>query len=181
MTENKRAYKRKLNSSKGFTIAEMLVAIIILLLVSSVVVAGIPVARGAYERVVLASNAEIMMSTSISALRNELGCAKDIKESDTEIVYYSSARGTTSKISAGTSDIMIQRYYSDEGFSAGSDEVGLISSDDPGKETDFHVNFGGVDYDETTGVITFTGLTVSRETTQLLERDVSIRVISQEK
>ena len=62
-----KSIKRKLNSKKGFTIAEMLVAIIILLMVSSIVASGIPVARDAYEKVVLTSNAEILMSTAISA------------------------------------------------------------------------------------------------------------------
>ena len=79
MAGTSKAKKRKLNNKKGFTIAEMLVAILILLMVSSIVATGIPVAREAYEKVVLTSNAEILMSTAISALRNELGTAKDIE------------------------------------------------------------------------------------------------------
>ncbi len=174
-----KAIKRKLNSKKGFTIAEMLVAIIILLMVSSIVASGIPVARDAYEKVVLTSNAEILMSTAISALRNELGTAKDIEASGTEITYYNSARGSTSKISAGSSDIMIQRYFSSEGLSKGSQEVELISSEDSTK--DLHVKFSGVTYNKTTGVIKLTDLTVNRRGSSLLKRNVSIRVITQEK
>ncbi len=179
MVGTSKAKRRKLNSKKGFTIAELLVAILILLMVSSIVASGIPVARDAYEKVVLTSNAEILMSTAISALRNELGTAKDIETSGTEISYYNSARGTTSKISAGSSDIMIQRYFSAEGLSKGSPQVELISSEDSTK--DLHVKYAGVTYDKTKGVIKFTDLTVNRKNTSLLKRDVSIRVISQEK
>jgi hypothetical protein len=120
------------------------------------------------------------MSTAISALRNELGTAKDIEASGTEIVYYNSARGSTSKITAGTSDIMITRYLSSEELgNIGTSDVELISSEDSTK--DLHVKFIGVAYDKTKGVITFTDLTVNRKDTSLLKRNVSIRVISQEK
>ena len=90
--------RKKLKPSSGFTLAETLLAILILLLVTSIVAAGIPVARTAYERVVVASNADALLSTTISALRNELGAAKIIKPVEnaagaagTTVSYYSGA------------------------------------------------------------------------------------------
>ena len=56
----------------GFTIAETLVAVLILLMVSSVVAAGIPAAKSAFEKVVVGANAEILLSTSVASLRDQL-------------------------------------------------------------------------------------------------------------
>lgn len=96
----KKLLLRKINSIAAFTLAEALVAILILLMVTSVVAAGIPAARRAYENVVTASNAELVLSTTISALRNELGMATDITiETDkTTILYYSQTNASLSKI-----------------------------------------------------------------------------------
>lgn len=81
-------------ASSGFTLAETLLAVLILLMVSVIVATGIPAAKNAYEKVVLASNADALLSTTISSLRNELGAAKIIKPESggrptTYISYYS--------------------------------------------------------------------------------------------
>lgn len=113
--------KRKVKSQSGLTLAETLVAVLILLLVSTIVVQGIPVAKNAYEKVVVAANAKVMLTTAITALRNELSTAQRIVQIDnTSITYYSSNRGADSKIylSSGTGvdsnykvgTIMLQEY-----------------------------------------------------------------------
>ena len=53
--------KNKIRSARGFTLAETRLAVIILLLAAAIVATGIPAARNAYEKVVLASNAEILL------------------------------------------------------------------------------------------------------------------------
>lgn len=181
--------RRKLHSNKAFTLAETLLAVLILLMVSAIVATGIPVARNAYEKVVLASNAEVLLSTTISTLRNELGTAMDVDipggttdnnvKSGTEITYYNSARGSSSKISmaSGGTDIQFQRYYSADGLSKGSDPVNLIS--DKTATNDLHVTYSGVEYDQKTGIVTFSNLDVKRDSTVLASREeLSIRVIS---
>ena len=181
--------KRKLRSNKAFTLAETLLAVLILLMVSTIVATGIPAARNAYEKVVLASNAEVLLSTTISTLRNELGTAMDVDipgaapvgsvKTGTEITYYNSARGSLSKIymvSEGT-DIQFQRYCSVGGLGIGSDPVNLIS--DKTATNNLHVSFGSVAYDQNTGIITISELAVKRDSTVLASRDeLSIRVIS---
>ena len=62
----------KLRQTAAFTLAEALVATIIMLLVTSIMVAGIPAAIRAYDKVVIASNAEVLMSTAMAELRNAL-------------------------------------------------------------------------------------------------------------
>lgn len=86
-------------TSPGFTLAETLVTVLLLLMVSSIVAAGIPVARNVYERVLVSANAEVLLSTSVSALRNELGTARSISVADGKsISYYSSDTGSYSRI-----------------------------------------------------------------------------------
>ena len=125
--------KQKLNSRAGFSLMELLLATIILMLVSLIVASGIPVAREAYEKVVLKANAEVFLSTTISTLRNELGMAQDanpigsvtityVEEGTTKtasasnaIVYYNINRQSYSAIfkctdSHGKNSAFLQRY-----------------------------------------------------------------------
>ena len=109
----------QIKDKKGFSIAELLVAILILSMVSAVVAGGIPVARDAYNKITVSANAQVMLSTTISALRNELGTASAVyinRSSGEAIVYRSGKNGNISKIYKGTYEdiqdaIMIHEYY----------------------------------------------------------------------
>ena len=176
---------------EGFTLAETLAAVLIMLMVSAVVAAGIPAARTAYENVVLASNAEVLLSTTISALRNELGTAKDIslassggEDGNTEIRYYHRDHGAVSKISlAGDSEevpvILCQRYADGGVENIEGSTARLISRE--AATGDLYPTYDSVEYDEENGLITFNGLQINRESgrTGLAGREtVSIRVFS---
>ena len=99
---------------RGFTIAETLVAVLILLMVSSVVAAGIPAAKSAFEKVVISANAEILLSTSVASLRDQLAAADrvTVEEDGKTLNYYSNDAGIHARIfpdeEAGA--IMIQEY-----------------------------------------------------------------------
>lgn len=91
--------RKKLNSRAGFTLAETLLAVLILLLVSTIVATGMPVARTAYEKVVLTSNAETLLTTAVSALRNELGTAWKVEQpSNNHVTYFSASTGTRAEL-----------------------------------------------------------------------------------
>lgn len=184
--------RRKLHTENGFTLAETLLAVLILLMVSTIVATGIPVARNAYEKVVLASNAEVLLSTTISTLRNELGTATDVDipdgaagnkvKSGKEITYYNSARGSSSRIymiNDGT-DIQFQRYYSAEGLlpNGATDSGNLIS--DKTATNNLHVTFDTVAFDQDTGIITFSNLAAVKSDKSVLasRKTLSIRVFS---
>lgn len=62
----------------GFTLAETLIAVLILLMVSGIVAAGIPAAKEALTKAVDASHSQLLLSTTMTALRNELGSARSI-------------------------------------------------------------------------------------------------------
>ena len=121
---------RKAKSRAAFTLAETLVAILIMLMVSSVVATGIPAARRAYESVEIAANSELLLSSTISTLRNELSLAKDIKIEGTDktsVSYLNPTTGTMSRIYMDTSDvnnkkIMYKMNAAVDGISPGDDE-----------------------------------------------------------
>lgn len=104
----------KMKSQAGFSLAETLVAILILLLVSVIVANGVPVAQNAYEKVVVGANAKVLLSTTISALRDQLATARDVSVSTSnEVTYFDADNGATSKIYRDTNtlkQIMIQEY-----------------------------------------------------------------------
>lgn len=104
--------KKKRNSRAGFTLAETLMAVLIMLLVSGIVAAGIPAAKNAYEKVVLASNAEVMLTTAESALRDELGTAWNVEpvSNSDSITYFSADTGMRSKLEMDGKDLSITEY-----------------------------------------------------------------------
>ena len=143
--------------------AETLLAVLILLMVSSIVAAGIPSARRAYEKVVLASNAEVLLSTTITTLRNELGNAMDVKVNGNDITYYNTARGATSKISldkvlATSPDtektIVLYRYFGDYVYNSAAEKIAMSSSSS--KDKDLYVTYTSVVCQN--GIITFSGV-----------------------
>ncbi len=110
--------KKKLKSKSGFTLAETLLAVLILLLVSTIVANGIPVVRNVYNNVIIGANAQVLLSTAVTALRNELGTAQDvvvIGPDKKEIRYFKSSIGAYSKLSVdATKGIQLLDYVKKE-------------------------------------------------------------------
>ena len=96
----------RIHGRSGFTLSETLMALLILLMVTSIVAAGVPVAANAYNKVIMASNAQLLLSTTMTNLRDELGTAQDITvreiihdDASTEIVIeYKNDKGGNSTI-----------------------------------------------------------------------------------
>ena len=104
----------KLMKAEGFSLTEMLVTTLILALAAALMATGIPAAINAYQRVVKTSNAQLALSTTISALRSELGLATDVRVASGEIFYYSESEGCW--VSVGnpeSSDYrgLVKQYY----------------------------------------------------------------------
>ena len=108
--------KKKLKNRSGFSLAETLLAVLILLLVSVIVANGIPAARNVYNNVIVGANAQVLLSTTVNALRNELGTARDVTVSGTDVTYYKSAIRAYSKLSlgSGTEGIQLLDYVNRE-------------------------------------------------------------------
>lgn len=91
---------RKLRSESGFTLAETLLAVFIMLLVSVIVSTGMPAAMNAYRKVVLAANAKTMLSTAVTALHDEISTAWKVENSadNQSLTYFNASTGAKSMI-----------------------------------------------------------------------------------
>ena len=188
MVHMRRQYEIKAKAKRGFTLAETLLAVLILLLVSTIVATGIPAAKSAYEKVVLASNAEVLLSTSISSLRNELGTAKIIStdSSNKYIVYENNARGVPSRLYLAPVDST--KVGGPDTIWIKPEDGSLVADDTPirlvskkASTADLYVTYEKVTYNSSTNIIQFKNLTVNRESGSepLIEREFfSIRNIS---
>ena len=106
---------KKLKTNAGFTLAETLMTVLILLMVAGVVAEGLPSAVTAYSKAVDAANAQVLLSTTVNALRGELSTARDVHFTGSDVIYISSATGSKTKIYKGKTDdnrdtIMIQDF-----------------------------------------------------------------------
>ncbi len=77
--------RRKIQQQEGFSLAETLVVLIIILLVSAIVAGAMPAAKNAYFNVLESANAQVFLSTTLTEFRNELSTAGDIKISSASI------------------------------------------------------------------------------------------------
>lgn len=73
------ALRRRLKDRHGFTLVEMLLTTLILLMVSAVVAGGVPAAANAYFKIVDAANAQILLSNTVTSLRSELAVASNVE------------------------------------------------------------------------------------------------------
>ena len=88
----------KLHTRSGFSLAELMITILILLMVAGIIAAGIPAAKEAYVKVVDAANAHVLLSTTMSGLRGELSTAESVSISDSTITYYTNGLSLPSTI-----------------------------------------------------------------------------------
>lgn len=169
--------RNKINNRKAFTLAETLVAIIIMLLVTSIVTAGMPAAKTAYEKIIMSSNAEVLMSTAIYALRNEMTVARDIEiANDGTIKYISGTYGSASEISIDDSKgIMYQRYAKPTVISGNKPKEGKVERLVSKSASDgLIIKYGTGEKKpvKSDGYITFKNLTVyNKKGDKVIERD----------
>jgi len=196
---------RKLRARGGFTLAETLLAVLIMLLVSVIVATGMPAVTNAYNKVVLGANAKVMLSTAITALHDEIGTAWDVENppvsktdntpDTTRLLYFNASTGAKSELSLDSADhnaIQIQDYMSpdselihDTGYKAG-EAYHLVA--DKSKSLGMYVTYTSIAYNKDTGIVSVTGLKVCKKSddSQLVEyvgpdgqaKAFTIRVIS---
>lgn len=162
----------KLRETNAFTLAETLITVLILLMVSAVVAGGVPSAANAYRKAVDAANAYSLLSTTVNALRDELSTAWNVSVSENTITYYSSDTGSQSTISVSADKIiMLQQYndwsaeYLDSTSSVTKPEPRPLVTDAAKIKGKLSVTYSGVTFDKDAGIITFTGLCVSNNET----------------
>lgn len=75
--------RKKINSEAGFSLVEMLAAVAVLILLGLMLNTGLQMALNSYRTVIAQSEAELLLSTAVDALADELRYAWDVKDSDT--------------------------------------------------------------------------------------------------
>ena len=110
---------RKLNSRRGFTLTELLATVMILLMVTAIVAGGIPVASNAYYKVVDAGNAQVLLSTTMIRLHDELGQATEVVPAadGKSVTFRGGNTGSTTCILSDADGVKIQEYL-DESYSS---------------------------------------------------------------
>lgn len=175
----------KIKSSSGFSLMELLVTTLILGMVSSVVAGGIPVARNAYNKVTVSANAQLLLSTTISALRSQLGPAKISKDAvaDNGISFISGNTGAISRIYLdGEDKVLTIQEYSDT-TTSGSTPMTEARPLVPGTD-DLYATYTAIQFDYDKNMVTIQGCTVNKKNSSqkyVNPVDLSIRVIGNSK
>lgn len=152
-----KAVWKKTRKNAGFSLGETLIAILILLMVSAIVAGAIPTASHVYAKTVDAANAQVLLSTTMTVLRDELGTATDVEKTDSTTLTYNKG----SRSIAYTEDpagIWLRYKRKDAEGNDVTESLLLVSQKAATK--DMVVSYTGVTVDEET--ITFSGLQVTK-------------------
>lgn len=104
----------KLRIKTGFSLAETLVAVAILAIISA---SALPAAMRVYQNAVDAANAQVLLTTTVNALRSELATAVEVDgdTADTTAIKYKSSgvdHGSKIYVDSSTKSIMLEQYGS---------------------------------------------------------------------
>lgn len=191
-----RKIKIKGKAQSGFTLVEMLMTVLILSMVSAVVAGGLPMAVSAYTNVVNTANAESLLSTTMTRLRDEFGTASHVTPEGNEISYRRSD-GSAAKIylgapnetgdhtNEGESDdrdertddqprMLIQEYIGIENLPEDFNNPRVFAEM---SNENLYVTYSNLSY--TDGILSFTGLVVEKDGNALTKpQDFKIRVLT---
>ena len=163
---------------RGFSLTEMLATLAILALAGTIVVTGIPAAHRAYTAAVDASNAQVLLSTTATRLRDELSVADPNSEvtvsNSTDdngakvfVSFESLETGYITTIQCGQSDgsgnkLGMNKVESIEGGYTGQVELLVPGRASVGVADSLVTDADSITWNPTTGVFTVTNLQVKR-------------------
>lgn len=163
---------KKLRNSAGMTLAETLMTVLILVMVAGVVGAGVPSAVIAYSKAVDAANAQVLISTTVNALRAELSTASQVRLSEGDVRYISSATESGTRIHKDTDGtILVDDFLGIGGAEATGSTRQLVSKKAVTDSLD--VTYDSVAWAEgkENEVLVFNGLKVSKDETTVTTID----------
>lgn len=85
--------RRKLADESGFTLVELLAAVVILMLLGLILNSGLQMAVHSYQTMTAQSETELLLSTLADAVTDELRYADDVTEQDGVVTYTSASFG----------------------------------------------------------------------------------------
>lgn len=154
----------------GFTLSETMMALLILLMVSSIVVTGLPAAVSALHNAVDASHAQVLLSTTMTSLRDELSMAKNITWDDSENkITYVDSNGVKSELRAlgdGEGDahvdgIYLKKVASPSGAGTVLTSFGRLLVSDKAATAGLYATFSGMTLED--GIVKIEQLRVCRK------------------
>ena len=153
-----RIIRKKSGRKSGFSLIETVVSLLIIVLMSGMMVTGIRLAVKVYTTVVDKANAQVLLTTTETILRNELSTARNIEKQTDGISYQNSVTGQKCTLSSPDTDILkIQ--------DGKTDEKRLIQETTGTKN--LHIRFEKIIFSTDGRYITVSGLTVTKGTQTL--------------
>lgn len=162
-------------NERGFSLTELLVTMAILALAGTIVVTGIPAAYHAYTGALDASNAQVLLSTTATRLRDELSVADpttvEAKNTGTGtekvfVTFDSLETGYTTTIQCGQSNgartLGINMVESVEGGYAGAPRELVPKTAAVGASNNLTTVADSITFEPSTGVFTIENLQVIR-------------------
>ena len=149
---------RLIRKKSGFSLMETVVSLLIIVLMSGMMVTGIRLAVKVYTTVVDKANAQVLLTTTETILRNELSTARNIKELTDGISYQNNVTGQKYTLSSPDADILkIQN---------GKTEEKRLIAETTGTKN-LHIHFETIELSDDKRYITVSGLTVTKGTQTL--------------
>lgn len=155
---------KKIRRRKGFTLAETLIAIVLLLLATGIVTVGIPMAIEAYKKVTQAANAQALLSTTMTELRDKIAFSEDVKvDSSNLTVTFTGENGRSYKISNQNTDSIKGIYMEDVTVGATKTDSRLLVSDEAASK-ELYAKYDSITYSSSNSdLITFNNVKVYRK------------------
>lgn len=90
--------RKKLNSQSGLTLVELLAATVVLMLLGLMLNTGLQTALSTYRAITAQSELELLLSTAVDALADDLRYARDVSGTGTNFTYTSDSFGEGTKL-----------------------------------------------------------------------------------
>lgn len=157
-----------LHSQKGFSLAELMITLILVGLITLAVAGGVGMVVRSYSKVVDRADAEQLLSTAVSRITDELSYAMPYDAKNTvkdptntkTVDFVSGLTGMRVRITAGTDtdeSMHMYYYYKENPSSTELTEIPLIDSK---LQKRMSINFGNISYDKDKGLFTIEDIAV---------------------
>ena len=152
--------KNKLRGEAGVTLVEMLASVMLLTMLALMVGAGLGTSMRVYRGVVAQSEAELLLSTAVNALADELRYAWNVVDDEgsptgwTDFIYNSNSFGDEMRLAYDNGKILVIDINGDKnGENALPFNAGAYGKNAGGLE-DCKVNFMEITHDQSSNIFT---------------------------
>lgn len=106
--------RKKLRGEGGLTLVEMLAAVVILILLGLLLNTGLQMAVNSYRTIVARSKTELLLSTAVDALADDLRYARDVSGSGTAFTYTSDSFGADAALGLNSDGQIVAKVGDEE-------------------------------------------------------------------